>query len=71
MSAAVLSCLIFALTLGGIVLGALLRTTLPQHHLSKESQDIVRLGAGLIATIAALVNLPAGLTDSADKASDR
>jgi hypothetical protein len=55
MSAAVLSCLIFALTLGGIVLGALLRTTLPQHHLSKESQDIVRLGAGLIATIAALV----------------
>src|SRR5580704_16604045 len=55
MSAAVLSCLIFALTLGGIVLGALLRTTLPQHHLSKDSQDIVRLGAGLVATIAALV----------------
>ncbi len=55
MSAAVLSCLIFALTLGGIVLGALLRTTLPQHHLSKESQDVVRLGVGLIATIAALV----------------
>ena len=55
MSPAVLSCVIFALTLGGIVLGALLRTTLPQHHLSKESQDIVRLGAGLIATIAALV----------------
>jgi hypothetical protein len=55
MSAAVLSCLIFALTLGGIALGALLRTTLPQHHLSKESQDVVRLGAGLVATIAALV----------------
>jgi hypothetical protein len=55
MSPAVLSCVIFALTLGGIVLGALLRTTLPQHHLSKESQDVVRLGVGLIATIAALV----------------
>ena len=55
MSAAVLSCLIFALTLGGIVLGALLRSTLPQHHLSKDSQDVVRLGVGLIATIAALV----------------
>jgi hypothetical protein len=55
MSPAVLSCLIFALILGGIALGTLLRTTLPQHHLSKESQDIVRLGAGLIATIAALV----------------
>lgn len=55
MSPGVLSCVIFALTLGGIVLGALLRTTLPQHHLSKDSQDIVRLGVGLIATIAALV----------------
>ena len=55
MSPGVLSCVIFALTLGGIVLGALLRTTLPQHHLSKESQDVVRLGVGLIATIAALV----------------
>src|ERR1700690_1952022 len=50
MSPAVLSCVIFALALGGIVLGAL-----PQHHLSKESQDVVRLGAGLVATIAALV----------------
>lgn len=55
MSPAVLSCVIFALTLGGIALGALLRTTLPQHHLSKESQDVIRLGVGLIATIAALV----------------
>lgn len=55
MSPGVLSCVIFALTLGGIVLGALLRTTLPQHHLSKDSQDVVRLGVGLIATIAALV----------------
>src|SRR6202047_3408968 len=55
MSAPGLSCLIVALTLGGILLGALLRTTLPQHHLSKDSQDVVRLGVGLIATIAALV----------------
>src|SRR6202043_401323 len=55
MSAAVLSCVIFALTLGGIALGDLLRTTFPQHHLSKESQDVVRLGVGVIATIAALV----------------
>src|SRR6202158_3038048 len=55
MSPAVLSCAIFALILGGIVLGALLRRTLPQHHLSKDSQDVVRLGVGLIATIAALV----------------
>jgi hypothetical protein len=55
MSALVLSAIIFMLVLGGILLGALLRRTLPKHHLNKESQDVVRLGVGLIATIAALV----------------
>jgi hypothetical protein len=55
MSSVVLSAGIFLLMLGGIYLGSLLRNTLPQHHLSKESQDAVRLGVGLIATMAALV----------------
>ena len=55
MSALALSLLIFALILCGIFIGALLRTTLPEQHLSKESQDVVRLGVGLIATMAALV----------------
>ena len=32
-----------------------LRRVLPEHHLSKETQDVVRLGTGLTATIAALV----------------
>ena len=50
-----LSLCIFALTVGGILLGVLLRRALPKHHLSKESQEVVRLGVGLIATIAALV----------------
>ena len=50
-----LSCLIFLLVLGGIFVGTALRRILPDHHLSKETQDVVRLGAGLIATIAALV----------------
>jgi fluoride ion exporter CrcB/FEX len=45
----------FVLTLGGILVGALLRRALPKHHLSKDSQDVVRLGVGLIATMAALV----------------
>ena len=44
MSAAALSCLIFTLILGGIFLGALLRRALPEHHLSKDSQDV---GAGI------------------------
>ncbi len=55
MSAAALSGIIFVLTLGGIFLGALLRRTLPKHHLSEDAQNVVRLGVGLIATIAALV----------------
>ena len=55
MSALALSCLIFVLTLGGILLGTLLRRELPEHHLSEDSQDVVRLGVGLIATISALV----------------
>ncbi len=50
-----LSCVIFLLVLGGILVGTALRRVLPDHHLSKETQDVVRLGAGLVATIAALV----------------
>lgn len=66
MSALALSCLIFVLTLGGVFLGALLRCALPEHHLGKDSQDVVRLSVGLIATIAALV---LGLLIAAAKSS--
>ena len=45
----------FLLVLGGIFTGTALRRVLPENHLSKETQDVVRLGAGLTATIAALV----------------
>lgn len=40
---------------GGFLLGRWGQNRLPGHHLSKESQDTVKLGAGLIATMAALV----------------
>jgi hypothetical protein len=55
MNALALSAIIFVLTLGGIFLGTLLRRTLPEHHLDEHAKDVVRLGVGLIATIAALV----------------
>ena len=55
MTPVVLSSGIFLLTLGGIFLGGLLRDALPKHHLNKDAQDVVRLGVGLIATMAALV----------------
>jgi hypothetical protein len=55
MSALTLSGIIFVLTLSGIFLGTLLRRTLPEHHLNEHARDVVRLGVGLVATIAALV----------------
>jgi len=45
----------FGCIFGGTFLGALLRRKLPEHHLSGDTKDIVRLGSGLIGTIAALV----------------
>src|SRR5262249_10484423 len=50
-----LSVIAFAIILGGAFAGALLRKALPDHHLADDAKDIVRLGAGLVGTIAALV----------------
>jgi len=61
MSALAVSGIIFILTSGGILLGALLRRTLPKHHLNEHARDVVRLGVGLIAAIAALVEECCGL----------
>ena len=47
--------IVFACVFGGALLGMVLRLITPEHHLSQESQDIIKLGMGLIATIAALV----------------
>ena len=40
---------------GGAVLGLLLRDLLPEHHLRDNSKDTVKVVAGMIATLAALV----------------
>src|SRR6516165_366437 len=50
-----LSGIALACLLSGIVLGTLLRNALPEQSLSGDAKDVVRLGAGLIGTIAALV----------------
>src|SRR4249919_2069107 len=39
----------------GALLGLALQRFLPSHHLSKETQDVVKLSAGTIATLTALV----------------
>ena len=46
MSAFTLSSITFAVTLGGIWLGTLLRRTLPTPHLNEHAKDVVRLGVG-------------------------
>ena len=66
MGALALSCVIYLLLLAGIFSGVVFRRLLPGHHVSKETRDVVRLGAGLIATIAALV---LGLLIAAAKSS--
>jgi hypothetical protein len=45
----------FGCIIGGMVLGMYLRTLLPDHHLTDDSKDVIKLGTGMIATLAALV----------------
>ena len=55
MNAVAVGIAVFAITLGGALGGMRLRAFLPDHHLSPESRDSVKLGIGLVATITALV----------------
>jgi len=45
----------FACVFGGALFGMFLRRFIPERHLSDESKDVIKLGMGLIATMAALV----------------
>jgi len=55
MSSLTVSLIVFACVFGGALLGILLHASLPQHHLAADSKDIVKLGMGLVGTMAALV----------------
>ncbi len=50
-----ISWVVFACVFASALLGIVLRRMLPKHHLSEDSEDVVKLGMGLIATMAALV----------------
>jgi len=50
-----MSLIVLAAMLSGAALGALLRAALPEHHLSDDSRDIIRVGTGVVATLVALV----------------
>jgi len=60
-----ISWIVFACLFGGALLGMLIRGFVPQHHLSADSKDTIKVGMGLIATMAALVlGLMVGSTKS-------
>ena len=47
--------IVFTCVLGGGLLGMVIRSALPDEHLSADTKDIVKLVVGLIGTMAALV----------------
>jgi hypothetical protein len=55
MSDTAIAAIVFACVFGSALLGLFLRSVLPEDHLSQDSRDVVKLGTGLIATMAALV----------------
>jgi hypothetical protein len=61
-----ISILSAAVIFAGALLGMRLQLLLPSHHFSKEMQDLVKLSAGTIATLTALV---LGLLVSSAKSS--
>jgi hypothetical protein len=55
MSSLAIGAIVFGCVFGGALVGIFLRSALPEHHLSAESKDAVKIGIGLIATMTALV----------------
>jgi hypothetical protein len=47
--------IVFGCGFGGALLGMVLRGLIPEHHLSEDTKDVIKLGMGLIATMTALV----------------
>lgn len=55
MNSMVVSGVAFGVIVAGSLVGMVLRSMLPDHHLSQDSKDVVKLGMGLIGTITAMV----------------
>src|SRR5882672_9231842 len=55
MNALLISLLVFALILGGALVGVVVRPLLSAQHLHPDSKDVVKMATGLIGTLAALV----------------
>jgi len=55
MNSIAVSVLVFGIIMASAWIGSSLRSKIPQHHLSDESKDIIKVGIGGIVTLAALV----------------
>ena len=66
MGSMIITLIAFASMSGGALLGLLVRSRLPKHHLSEESKDVLKVAVGLIGTLVALV---LGLLVSSAKSS--
>lgn len=55
MSSLGIALIVFACVFGAALLGMFIGGVLPEHHLSQDTKDVVKLGTALIATMAALV----------------
>lgn len=66
MNSIAMSLVVFGCAFGGALFGLFLRTKLPGHHLNTDAKEAVKLIAGLVATLTALV---LGLLISSAKSS--
>jgi hypothetical protein len=55
MNPILMSLVVIVCAVGGAHLGMAVRKKLPEHHLNSDTKEVVKLGAGLIATLTALV----------------
>jgi hypothetical protein len=55
MSPLAISLIVFTCVFMSAIAGIMINSMLPEHHLSKDSKEVIKLSMGLIATLAALV----------------
>ncbi len=55
MTPTVIALIVFGCVFAGALLGMFLRVLIPEHTLSADTENVIKLGMGLIATMAALV----------------
>jgi hypothetical protein len=55
MNSLVVSGILLASALGGLVVGVFLRKVVPDPHLDGDSRDVVKMGTGLVAAVTGLV----------------